>query len=127
MIGPAFSLSYGVGFAGLISTIVHCGLFYGGDIWNRFKDSRYEEPDIHLQLMRKYKEAPEWWFQVIFVVSFAFAMISSQVWETHMTWWALIVCILIGVFFTLPVGMLQAITNNQAGLNVITEMIVGYM
>lgn len=54
-------------------------------------------------------------------------MISSQVWDTHLKWWALIVCIAIGVFFTLPVGMLTAITNNEAGLNVITEMIVGYM
>lgn len=73
------------------------------------------------------EEAPEWWFQVVFVISFAFAMISSQVWDTHLTWWALIICIIIGVFFTLPVGMLTAITNNEAGLNVITEMIVGYM
>lgn len=54
-------------------------------------------------------------------------MVSSQVWDTHLTWWALIICIVIGVFFTLPVGMLTAITNNEAGLNVITEMIVGYM
>lgn len=54
LIGPAFSLSYGVGFAGLISTIVHCGLFYGVDIWNRAKNARYEEPDVHLKLMRKY-------------------------------------------------------------------------
>lgn len=43
-----------MGFAGLISTIVHCGLFYGVDIWNRAKSARYEEPDIHLKLMRKY-------------------------------------------------------------------------
>lgn len=54
LIGPAFSLSYGMGFAGLISTIVHCGLFYGHDIWNRAKSARYEEPDVHLKLMRKY-------------------------------------------------------------------------
>ncbi|KAK7747413.1 hypothetical protein SLS53_001668 [Cytospora paraplurivora] len=127
LIGPAFSLSYGVGFAGLIATIVHCFLFYGVDIYNRAKSAKYEEPDVHLRLMRKYKEAPEWWFQAIFIVSFAFAMISSQVWDTHLKWWALIICIVIGVFFTLPVGILTAITNQEAGLNVITEMIVGYM
>ncbi|KAL2276644.1 hypothetical protein FJTKL_00797 [Diaporthe vaccinii] len=127
LIGPAFSLSYGVGFAGLISTVVHCCLFYGADIWNRAKSAKYEEPDVHLKLMRRYKEAPEWWFLATFAVAFAFAMISSQVWDTHLTWWALIISILIGVFFTIPVGMLYAITNNQAGLNVITEMIVGYM
>lgn len=77
--------------------------------------------------MLSLEEAPEWWFQATFAVAFAFAMISSQVWDTHLKWWALIISILIGVFFTIPVGMLTAITNNQAGLNVITEMIVGYM
>ncbi|KAK5998534.1 Sexual differentiation process protein isp4 [Cladobotryum mycophilum] len=127
LLGPTFSLSYGMGFAALISTITHVGLFYGPDVWNRAKNSRYEEPDIHLKLMRKYKECPEWWFAAIFIVSFAFGMVASQVWPTHLPWWAFIVCILIGVFFFIPIGMVQAITNQQTGLNVITEMIVGYM
>ncbi|KAK5998758.1 Sexual differentiation process protein isp4 [Cladobotryum mycophilum] len=127
LLGPAFSLSYGMGFAGLISTVTHIALFYGPDVWNRAKDSRYEEPDIHLKLMRKYKEAPEWWFLTIFVVSFAFGMVASQVWPTHLPWWAYIICILIGVVFFIPIGMVQAITNQQTGLNIITEMIFGYM
>ncbi|KAK7403930.1 hypothetical protein QQX98_010300 [Neonectria punicea] len=127
MLGPAFSLSYGMGFAGLISTLVHVALFYGKDIVSRTRDAANEEADVHLKLMRRYKEAPEWWFFIIFAVSCAFGMIASQVWNTHLTWWAYIICILIGVFFILPVGIIQAITNQQTGLNIVTEMIVGYM
>ncbi|KAK1544729.1 OPT family small oligopeptide transporter [Colletotrichum paranaense] len=127
ILGPAFSLSYGMGFAGLISTLVHVGLFYGRDIIDRTKSASNEEADIHLKLMRRYKEAPEWWFATMFAVSFAFGMIASQVWNTHLTWWAYIICIIIGAFFILPVGIIQAVTNQQTGLNVITEMIVGYM
>lgn len=127
ILGPAFSLSYGMGFAGLVSTVTHIALFYGPDVWNRARDSRYEEPDIHLKLMRKYKEAPEWWFLAIFAVSFAFGMVASQVWPTHLPWWAYIICILIGAVFFVPIGMIQAITNQQTGLNIITEMIFGYM
>ncbi|KAH7146222.1 OPT family small oligopeptide transporter [Dactylonectria macrodidyma] len=127
MLGPAFSLSYGMGFAGLISTLVHVYMFYGKDIVQRTKDAAHEEADVHLKLMRRYKEAPEWWFASIFAVSCAFGMIASQVWETHLTWWAYILCIFIGVFFILPVGIIQAITNQQTGLNIVTEMIVGYM
>ncbi|KAK7421248.1 hypothetical protein QQZ08_010025 [Neonectria magnoliae] len=127
MLGPAFSLSYGMGFAGLISTLVHVALFYGKDIVSRTRDAANEEADVHLKLMRRYKEAPEWWFFIIFSVSCAFGMIASQVWNTHLTWWAYIICILIGVFFILPVGIIQAITNQQTGLNIVTEMIVGYM
>ncbi|KAH7134550.1 OPT family small oligopeptide transporter [Dactylonectria estremocensis] len=127
MLGPAFSLSYGMGFAGLISTLVHVYMFYGKDIVQRTRDAAHEEADVHLKLMRRYKEAPEWWFAAIFAVSCAFGMIASQVWETHLTWWAYIICIFIGVFFILPVGIIQAITNQQTGLNIVTEMIVGYM
>ncbi|KKF96328.1 Sexual differentiation process protein isp4 [Ceratocystis platani] len=127
LLGPAFSLSYGMGFAGLVSTIVHVALFYGQDIVARTQDLKYEPPDVHLKLMRKYKEAPEWWFMSIFALSFTFGMVASQAWSTHLPWWAYIVCILIAVFFILPVGIIQAITNQQTGLNVITEMIIGYM
>lgn len=127
ILGPTFSLSYGMGFAGLMSTVMHVVLFYGRDVVNRAKNSQYDEPDVHMKLMRKYKEAPEWWFMIIFAVSFAFGMIACQVWDTHLTWWAYIICILIGAVLFIPIGMVQAITNQQTGLNIITEMIVGYM
>jgi hypothetical protein len=69
MLGPAFSLTYGLSFAGLISTIVHVAIFYGGDIIRRARSAKYEDADVHLKLMRKYKEAPEWWFLATFAVS----------------------------------------------------------
>lgn len=127
ILGPTFSLSYGMGFAGLMATVMHVILFYGSDVWNRARNSQYDEPDVHMKLMRKYKEAPEWWFMVIFAVSFAFGMVACQVWDTHLPWWAYIVCIIIGAVLFIPIGMVQAITNQQTGLNIITEMIIGYM
>ncbi|KAH6658562.1 Tetrapeptide transporter, OPT1/isp4 [Truncatella angustata] len=127
LIGPVFTMAYALGFAALMSTVCHVGLFYGKDIYRRTKNARYEEPDIHLKLMRKYPEAPEWWFLSVFVIFFVFAMVASQVWDTKLTWWGFILCILIGVALTLPVGIIQAITSQQTGLNIITEFIVGYM
>ncbi|POR35425.1 Uncharacterized protein TPAR_04380 [Tolypocladium paradoxum] len=111
LLGTTFSLSYGLSFATLISTVTHVSLFYGADVWHRAWNSKYEEPDVHLKLMRRYKEAPEWWFAAVFAMSFAFGMVACQVWETHLPWWAYIVCILIGVVFFVPIGMIQAITN----------------
>ncbi|TWU72259.1 hypothetical protein ED733_001737 [Metarhizium rileyi] len=127
LLGATFSLSYAMSFATLISTIMHCALFYGPDIWRRTRDFKSEEPDVHLKLMRHYKEAPEWWFASIFLLSFVFGIIASQVWPTHLPWWAYVVCILIALVFFIPIGIIQAITNQQPGLNVITEMIFGYM
>lgn len=123
----AFGLSYAMGFATLASNVSHVIWFYGRDVVRRVKDSKYEEPDVHLKLMRKYPEVPEWWYSIVFLVMFAFGMIASQLWTTHLTWWAYIICIGVGAFFVLPVGIIQAVTNQQTGLNIITEMIVGYM
>ena len=109
LLGPAFSLTYGMSFATLMSTVVHVVLFYGQDIYNRARSAKYEEADVHLKLMRKYKEAPEWWFLATFAISFAFGMIASQVYQTHLPWWAYIIAILIGTTLILPVGMAIAV------------------
>lgn len=104
MLGAAFSLTYGMSFAALMSTVVHVALFYGKDIWARARRATTEEADIHLKLMRKYREAPEYWFMAVFGISFIFGMIACQHWQTHLAWWAYIICVLIGVVLILPVG-----------------------
>ena len=66
-------------------------------------------------------------FLASFVVFLALGFVTCLVYDTHLTWWAFIVAILISVFFYLPIGIIQATTNVQLGLNVITEFIIGYM
>ena len=58
---------------------------------------------------------------------FALGLVTCLVWDTHLTWWAFIIALLISLFFYLPIGIIQATTNVQIGLNVITEFIIGYM
>ncbi|CAN8104579.1 unnamed protein product [Discula destructiva] len=123
----AFSLTYAFGFAGLLANVSHVIMFYGKDIVRRVKNAKYEEPDVHMKAMKKYPEAPEWWYSVVFVIMFALGLVAALCWKTSLTWWAYIICILIGAVFVLPVGIIQAVTNQQTGLNVITELIVGYM
>jgi len=48
-------------------------------------------------------------------------------WPSGMTIWGLVIALLISLVYLIPIGMIQAITNRQVGLNVITELIVGFM
>jgi hypothetical protein len=57
---------------------------------------------------------------VSFAVFLALGFVTCLVWETHLTWWAFIIAILISVFFYLPIGIVQATTNVQLGLNVVS-------
>jgi OPT family small oligopeptide transporter len=123
----SFALTYFLSFASLTCVLVHVGLFYGSDIIENFKQSRTESDDVHRRLMRAYPEVPDWWYLVLFVIAFIFAMITTVAWDTHLPWWGLIVCLLLPMLYTIPIGIIQAITNIQPGLNVITEFICGYM
>ncbi|KAF2664976.1 small oligopeptide transporter, OPT family [Microthyrium microscopicum] len=126
-LSTTFGLTYGLSFATIIAVIVHTYLFHRKEIWYQFKAARTQEDDIHMKLMKKYKEAPDWWFGVIFVIMVAFSFGTVLGYPTHLTWWALIIALIISIVWMVPIGMIQATTNIQIGLNVFTEFIISYM
>ncbi|KAG0268692.1 hypothetical protein BGZ95_002347 [Linnemannia exigua] len=121
-----FALTYGVGFAGLTATVVHVILYNGKEMVARWKSARAENEDIHSRLMRVYPEVPDWWYIALFVVSLALSLFTCQQYN-FMPWWAVLLAMAIAIFFVLPVGIVQAVTNQQPGLNIVTEYVIGYM
>lgn len=122
-----FSVAYGVSFASITATIVHALLFFRKQIWVQARRSLYEQPDIHARLMSRYARVPEWWYAIVFVSMFVFGVVCIEVWPTQFPVWGFILAVLIAFVYIIPVGMIQAVTNQQIGLNGITELIVGYM
>jgi len=57
---------------------------------------------------------------------FAFGIAVIEGWHTQFPVQWFILALVIAFFYVIPVGMIQAITNQQVGLNVITELIIGY-
>ncbi|KAI8394141.1 OPT family small oligopeptide transporter [Radiomyces spectabilis] len=123
---PFFAFTYGIMFAGVTSILTHTALYHGKDIIAQFRKARTEDEDIHAKLMRAYKEVPHWWYITVFVISFAVSFAVIYAWPIYLPWWGLILSIVIPIIFTLPIGIIQAITNQQPGLNVLTEFIIGY-
>ncbi|KAF8928404.1 hypothetical protein BGZ47_001656 [Haplosporangium gracile] len=121
-----FALTYGVGFAGLTATIVHVILYNGKELVQRWKSARLENEDIHSRLMRVYPEVPDWWYASLFVISLGLSFVACIVYN-YMPWWAVFLAMAIAIFFVLPVGIVQAVTNQQPGLNIITEYVIGYI
>ena len=126
-LSTTFSLSYGVAFAAITALITHTFLSHGKTIWKRFRNINVEEDDVHMRFMRRYAEVPDWWYYVVFVIMVVMSLIVTQVWETHLSWWAYFLAVSISVVWFLPIGFIVAITNQQLGLNIITEFIIGYM
>lgn len=53
--------------------------------------------------------------------------ITCLAYPTNLTWWAFLLSVAISFTFSLPIGIIEAITNNQIGLNVLTEFVYGYI
>ena len=61
------------------------------------------------------------------VVVFAVSAVTIEVWPTQVPIWGLLAALSIAAFYIVPAGMIQAVTNQQIGLNVITELVSGYI
>ncbi|XP_061351400.1 oligopeptide transporter 4-like [Gastrolobium bilobum] len=122
-----FAVSYGVGFAAIVSSLTHVALFNGREIYQQFRSSRSGKEDIHTRLMKKYEDIPNWWFHVMLLASFLLALVLCIFMkeQIQMPWWALIFAAALAVTFTLPVSIITATTNQTPGLNIITEYIMG--
>ncbi|KAI3842410.1 hypothetical protein MKW92_022584 [Papaver armeniacum] len=125
-----FAVTYGNGFATIAATLTHVGLFHGKEIWEKYRASRKEEKeDIHTRLMKEYKDIPNWWFHLMlgatFVVSLLLCIFAKD--EVQMPWWALILACALALFFTLPISIISATTNQTPGLNILTEYLMGLM
>jgi OPT family oligopeptide transporter len=125
-----FAFTYGVEFAALTATVVHVSLFHGKEIWqltlSAFRDRKM---DVHTRLMRKYKQVPESWFIVILIVNVALTIFTCEYYidQLQLPWWGVLLACAIAIFFTVPIGIITATTNQTPGLNVITEYIIGYI
>ncbi|KAH7413044.1 small oligopeptide transporter-like protein [Cadophora sp. MPI-SDFR-AT-0126] len=126
-LSTTFAMSYGLSFAAIASLIVYTYLNHGKQIWGQFRNSTKEEPDIHMKLMSKYKEAPTWWYLALFVLMVALSLVTVLAFPTNLNWWSFFLALTISFAFSLPIGIIQAITNTQIGLNVLTEFVYGYI
>ncbi|CAL1708066.1 unnamed protein product [Somion occarium] len=126
-LSTTFAIAYGLSFASITATISHTVLYFRKLLMAQVKRSMSEQPDVHARLMSRYPQVPEWWYTVIFVTMFGFGAVSIEVWHTDFPVWAFIVALCVSFLYTIPIGMIQAITNQQVALNVISELVVGYM
>ncbi|CBI39772.3 unnamed protein product, partial [Vitis vinifera] len=133
-----FSVTYGISFATLAASVSHVALFNGSTIWQMWTKTRAAAGekfgDVHTRLMKKnYKIVPQWWFYLILIVVLGLSLLACEGFDKQLQlpWWGILLCCALAFFFTLPIGIITA-TTNQAwlfymGLNVITELIIGFI
>ncbi|KAG2583398.1 hypothetical protein PVAP13_6KG227000 [Panicum virgatum] len=131
-----FAINYGIGFASLMSTLSHVALYHGKEIWDLCRKAAAgkadggKEQDVHTRIMkRNYKQVPQWWFHLMLAIVLALSVFTCEGFgrQLQLPYWGLLLACAIAFSFTLPIGVISATTNMQPGLNVITELIIGYL
>ncbi|KAI8613863.1 OPT oligopeptide transporter protein-domain-containing protein [Chytriomyces sp. MP71] len=122
-----FAMVYVCSFVVFISAIVHVGLWYGKDIWHRFRATvaDLDKEDIHCQLMDAYPEVPEWWYYLTMLVTIILGMVTCEVGGFELPWWGVIIAVILALVSIIPIGTIQAISGQQIGLNVMSEFLMG--
>ncbi|ODV91496.1 hypothetical protein CANCADRAFT_23801 [Tortispora caseinolytica NRRL Y-17796] len=123
----SYSINYGLSFAAVVAVLMHYILYHGPKIYNQLRHGFEDDFDLQYKLCLKYRQVPWWWFifPLVATVSMAFALIIFY--DVQLPVWGLVVALLIPAIFFIPQGILEGITNQQVGLNVITEFVAGYL
>ncbi|KAI7740061.1 hypothetical protein M8C21_022123 [Ambrosia artemisiifolia] len=123
-------ISYAASFACLAATVVHVLIFHGRELRELSKSAfKQKNIDVHTKLMRRYNQVPEWWFTCILLTNIVATLFVIEYYKSQLQipWWAFLLACGLAFFFTLPLAVITATTNQTPGLNVITEYIIGYL
>lgn len=85
------------------------------DIWQLSKSALKERRmDVHTRLMSKYKRVPEWWFVCILLTSIGATIFACEYYndQLQLPWWGVLLGCAVSIFFTLPIGIIAATTNQ---------------
>ncbi|GLB43149.1 putative OPT oligopeptide transporter protein [Lyophyllum shimeji] len=127
LIPTTMLLAYGVAFAAFIAVFVHIFLWFRHDLVRRFRSSLKDERDVHSRLMLEYKEVPFWWYGSVGIICLSFLLVAVSVFLPQLPAWAVLLAFIFSAILSLPLAMLQAITNQQVPTQVMHELVAGYM
>ncbi|KAI8613254.1 OPT oligopeptide transporter protein-domain-containing protein [Chytriomyces sp. MP71] len=129
LITTYFALEYANSFVVFIAALVHVALWYGKDIWHRFRSAvkDLDKNDVHATLMDAYPEVPDWWYMAVLALTTVLALVVCEIGGFNLPWWGTILAMLLALVSIIPIGIIQAISGQQIGLNVMSEFLIGLL
>jgi OPT family oligopeptide transporter len=131
-LSASFSIGYLCSFMNIAAVISHVYLWHGSQIWKQTKEAFGQlktdlEDDIHNRLMRSYYEVPDSAYLIWFFIFLVIQILVCAFTPFKMPVWATIFAVFLGGILALPIGIIQAVSGSQMGLNVLTEFIIGFL
>jgi OPT family small oligopeptide transporter len=123
----SFSMTYMLAYALTTSLIVYTALVHGKRILRTMRRMQVEPDDVHLKLMMKYPEVADWWYLVALSVCVVLGIVTVEVFGTGLPVWGYLVSIALAFVYIIPTAIMFALTNLEPAINLIAELIPGYI
>lgn len=100
--------------------------------WMFWKEKEYTPEEIsnmdpHYRLMLPYKDAPDWWYGMVFLLSGVVGLICIYEADSGMSWWAFIVAVILASIMILFMGAQYGLTGFKLHVQPIIQMIGAYL
>jgi OPT family oligopeptide transporter len=124
-------LVYGAGFATLSAVLAQFIMFYFKKTMDVFRMPLrdLQQKDVHTRLMQKYAQVPTWWYIWLLLLtmggSIGITLYHNSAFDAN--WWIVPLAIGMTMVFLVPIGIIQAVSNQSIGLNIISQLILGYL
>ncbi|KAF7732482.1 hypothetical protein EC973_003227 [Apophysomyces ossiformis] len=119
------------------AAITHVILYHGKDLgksllreWTKLRGGKVladDKVDIHMRLMSAYDEVPTSWYYTIYAIGIILNIIVAYVNHSQLPWWGVLFAIGMSSVLSLPLNFISAVTGTSFGLNVVAEMICGFV
>ena len=126
-LSASFNMTFMLAFALSTGLLVHTALHHGPRIYRAILNVKTEADDIHMKLMRQYPEVPDWWYVALFAACFMFAVLSIEIFHTGLPVWGYVVSIVLPFIYVLPAAFIFAMTAQTVAINLLAELIPGYI
>ncbi|ERT02593.1 oligopeptide transporter 4 [Sporothrix schenckii 1099-18] len=90
-------------------------------------DGLMSHEDVHNRLMKRYRDAPMWWYLVTFVSMTAVGMFIVEYYPVHLPWYGLLLALGICAILFIPIGIVMAVTNQHVSIYLICQLVCGAM
>ncbi|KAI9331414.1 OPT oligopeptide transporter protein-domain-containing protein [Zopfochytrium polystomum] len=122
-----FAMEYFTSFVVFAAALSHVYLWYGKQIYERFRASISEMDigDIHAQLMDKYEDVPDLWYYILLFVNVTLGIVVCEFGGFDLPWWGVLLALVLAGITMIPIGTIQAVSGQQIGLNVMSEFLIG--
>ncbi|KAJ2998267.1 hypothetical protein HDV02_004687 [Globomyces sp. JEL0801] len=130
-VSPSFAFVIGCRFAVMSAAVVHFLLYYAKSSWSIFRTSKSKliQRDVHSRMMLQYPDVPAHWYFLCMGISTLAAMFVTHHYRTEFQseWWNVPFALALSGCFSLPFGIIRAISNQSLNFNVLAQFIMGML